>query len=64
MTNPFILKVWVKSKIKDLDRESQMCITEMDAYKIQGKIDILKELYEDFNMESIDEKEIIIHNNF
>jgi hypothetical protein len=64
MTNPFILKMWVKSKIKDLERDSQVCITEADAYKIQGKLDILMEFYDDFNLESIDEKEIVIHNKF
>ena len=64
MTNPFILKMWVKSKIKDLEKDSQVCITEADAYKIQGKLDILMEFYDDFNLESIDEKEIVIHNKF
>jgi hypothetical protein len=64
MTNPFILKVWVKTKIKDLERDSQVCNTVDDLNKIQGKIEILKEFYEDFNLESIDEKEILIHNNF
>ncbi len=64
MTNPFILKMWVKSKIKELEKDSQVCITEADAYKIQGKLDILMEFYDDFNLESIDEKEIVIHNKF
>ena len=64
MTNPFILKMWVRAQIRDLEKESQVCITVADAYKIQGKLDILKEFYEDFNLESVDEREIIIHNKF
>ena len=64
MTNSFILKMWVKEKIKKLEKELQMCITSTDAYVIQGKLDILMEFYDDFNLESVSEKEIIIHNNF
>lgn len=64
MTNPFILKVWVKSKINEFEKQLPYCITEADAYKLQGKVDILMEFYEDFNLESIDEREIIIHNKF
>jgi hypothetical protein len=64
MCNPFILKMWVKTKIKEFEREIQVCNTEADAYKLQGKLDILMEFYDDFNLEEIDEKEVIIHNNF
>jgi len=64
MTNPFILKMWVKTKIGDLEKELVVCNTEVDAYKIQGKIGILMEFYDDFNLESVDEKEIVIHNKF
>jgi hypothetical protein len=56
--------MWVKSKIKKLDRDSQMCITEEDVHKIRGKLDILGEFYDDFNLEEVDEREVIIHNNF
>lgn len=64
MTNSFILKMWVKEKIKQLERDSNFCETEKDAYIIQGKLDILKEFFEDFNLEEVDEKEILFHNNF
>jgi len=64
MINQFILKMWVKSKINKLEYSLQVCITPEDAHKIQGKLDILKEFYDDFNLEEVDEKEIIIHNNF
>lgn len=64
MTNSFILKMWVKEKIKKLENELQVCITSTDAYVIQGKLDILMEFYDDFNLESVNEKEILIHNNF
>lgn len=64
MTNSIILKMWTKKKINDLVKELDICMTGVDAYKIQGKLDILMEFYEDFNLEEVDEKEVIIHNNF
>lgn len=64
MINQFILKMWIKVKINKLEYDSQVCITPEDAYKIQGKLDILKEFFDDFNLEEVDEKEIVIHNNF
>ena len=64
MINQFILKMWVKVKINKLEYDKQVCITPEDSYKIQGKLDILKEFFDDFNLEEVDEKEIVIHNNF
>jgi hypothetical protein len=64
MTNSLILKMWVRSKIKDLEYNLELVQTEGDVNSIQGKLDILRELYEDFNLESVDVKNVIIHNNF
>jgi hypothetical protein len=64
MTNSLILKMWVRSKITDLENNLELVQTEGDANSIQGKLDILRELYEDFNLESVDVKNVIIHNNF
>jgi sulfur transfer protein SufE len=64
MTNPFILKMWVKTKIRDLEKELIVCNTESEAHQIQGKLNILMEFYDDFNLEEVDEKEIVIHNKF
>lgn len=62
--NSYVLKLWVKKKIKDLERELEVCNTAEDAFKIHGKMDVLEEFYDDFNLELVDDKEIIIHNNF
>lgn len=64
MTNSFILKMWIKNKIEKLERDALVCITTEDVYRIEGKLNILMEFYDDFNLESVDDKEIIIHNNF
>jgi hypothetical protein len=64
MANSFILKMWIMTKINELENKFNFITREEDAYNIQGRLDILKEFYEDFNLEDVNEKEIIIHNNF
>ena len=64
MTNTLILKMWILSKINQLENRFNLITREEDTYNIQGRLDILKEFYEDFNLEDVNEKEIIIHNNF
>jgi hypothetical protein len=56
--------MWVLSKINQLENKFNLITREEDTYNIQGRLDILKEFYEDFNLEDVNEKEIIIHNNF
>lgn len=62
--NSLILKMWVQKKIKNLERELEVCNTAEDAFRIHGKLDVLEEFFEDFNLVNVDEKDIIIHNNF
>ena len=62
--NSLILKLWVKSKIDKLEYSLRVCITERDRDIIRAKKDVLMEFFDDFNLESVDEKEVIIHNNF
>ena len=64
MANSLILKMWIMTKINELENKFNFIINEDDAHNIQGRLDILKEFYEDFNLEDVNEKEIIIHNNF
>jgi hypothetical protein len=35
-----------------------------EAHELQGKLELLKEIYEDFNLEAIEEDGIVYHNNF
>lgn len=62
--NSLILKMWVQKKIKNLERELEVCNTAEDAFRIHGKLDVLEEFFDDFNLVNVDEKDIIIHNNF
>lgn len=64
MANSFILKMWIMAKVTELEKNFHFVTREEDAHNIKGRLDILKEFYEDFNLEDVNEKEIIIHNNF
>lgn len=63
MHNSSILKLWVQEKLTKLDRDTVSVDRYEDALKIQGKIEILKEFYEDFNLEEVNDKDIIHHKN-
>lgn len=63
MMNSILLKLWIKAKITNLDKIIDYVDTEKEAHQIEGKLELLKEIFEDFNLESIDEKEIIYHSN-
>lgn len=63
MHNSSILKLWVQEKLTKLERDSVSVDRYEDALKIQGKIEILKEFYEDFNLEEVQDKDIIYHKN-
>lgn len=63
MHNSSILKLWVQEKLTKLDRDSVSVDRYEDALKIQGKIEILKEFYDDFNLEEVQDKDIIYHKN-
>ena len=63
MHNSAILKLWVQEKLTKLERDSVSVDRYEDALKIQGKIEILKEFYDDFNLEEVQDKDIIYHKN-
>lgn len=70
--NQMILKVWLTTKIERLQdaldllqfsNEPTQKISEK-TQNLTGKLEILKEFYEDFNLESVDTEELEYHNNF
>jgi hypothetical protein len=70
--NQMILKVWLTTKIERLQdaldllqfsNEPTQKINEK-TQNLTGKLEILKEFYEDFNLESVDTEELVYHNNF
>ncbi len=63
MHNSSILKLWVQDSLTKLERESISVDRYEDSLKIQGKIEILKEFYNDFNLEEVEDNDIIYHKN-
>jgi hypothetical protein len=35
-----------------------------EVHELQGRLDMLKEIYDDFNLEDVEEDEVVYHNNF
>jgi hypothetical protein len=62
--NSQILRLWILEKIKNLQTKSMTVSEISEAHELQGKLELLKEIYEDFNLEAIEEDGIVYHNNF
>jgi hypothetical protein len=59
-----ILREWIQTKVKNLKKDSETIETMKEFTRCQGKLEILKELFDDFNLEEVQHEEIIYHNNY
>jgi hypothetical protein len=50
--------------VKNLKKDSETIETMKEFTRCQGKLEILKELFDDFNLEEVQHEEIIYHNNY
>jgi hypothetical protein len=62
--NKLILREWIQSKVKNLKKESETIDTMNEFMRCQGKLEVLKELYDDFNLEEVQHEEIIYHTDY
>jgi hypothetical protein len=62
--NKLILREWINTKINYLKKEAETIDTLNKFRNCEGKMDILYELYDDFNLEEVQDEEIIYHNNY
>lgn len=60
--NTQILRLWIIEKITKL--QNRMITGQEDENVLLGKISILEELYDDFNLELVEEDLIEFHNQF
>lgn len=60
--NTQILRLWIIEKITKL--QNRMITGQEDENVLLGKISILEELYDDFNLELAEEDLIEFHNQF
>jgi hypothetical protein len=61
--NKTMLMLWVLQRTNQLNHEMEVCNDIKDAFVIQGKLDILKEMYDDFCLEEVSKEDITYHNN-
>lgn len=66
MLNKPILILWTLSKIDSIEKKIKMDYFENveDKYRAEGELKVLKELYEDFNFDSVEEMKVKYHNDF
>lgn len=62
--NKLILREWIQTKVKNLKKDSETIDTMNEFMRCQGKLEVLKELYDDFNLEEVRHEEIIYHNEY
>lgn len=63
MHNSTILKLWVLDKVRALEHQQNNSTSYEETIKLQGKIEILQEFFEDFNLEEVEDKDIVYHKN-
>lgn len=66
MINKQFFSLWVKDKINDLDRKIKQDYfnTVEEAYKAQGRLDLLKELYDSYNLEDVSTDDVEYLKNY
>ena len=62
--NKLILREWIQTKVKKLKTDSETIDTMNEFMRCQGKLEVLKELYDDFNLEEVQHEEIVYHNEY
>lgn len=62
--NKLILREWIQTKVKKLRADSETIDTMNEFMRCQGKLEVLKELYDDFNLEEVRHEEIVYHNEY
>lgn len=66
MINKPVLFLWITSKIESLEFKLKIGMFDSveEVYRCEGELRILKQLYEDFNLESVNKNDLEYHNNF
>lgn len=61
--NKTFFRLWVLDKINDLDKRIIMGYfnTTEEVFKAQGRLDMLKELYDDYNLEEVENEDVKYH---
>lgn len=66
MLNKQFFRLWILGKIQDLERKliTGELDTIEDAYMIKGKLEMLKELFDEYNLEDVSMEGIEYHSGY
>jgi len=66
MINKPVLFLWITSKIESLEFKLNVGMFDSveEVYRCEGELRILKQLYDDFYLESVNKNDLEYHNNF
>jgi hypothetical protein len=57
-----LLKLWVDDKVKKIEIEFDFITNIKEIQETRGKLQMLNELYDFFNLEQVSLDDVIIHN--
>jgi hypothetical protein len=65
MINKPILMLWIVTKIDSLKNRIDLGYFDSpeEEYRSEGELRVLKQLYDEFNLESINKEDLEYHNN-
>lgn len=65
MINKQFLSLWVIKQIDDLDNKIRNNYFDSveEAYKAQGRFEMLKELFDAYNLDEVDTDDVVYHKN-
>ena len=62
--NKLILREWINIKVKFLNEKHKNTESTFEISEWYGKLAVLDELYDDFNLEEVQDEEIIYHTDY
>lgn len=66
LINKMFFSIYIKESINRIDQQIKQnyFVTIEDAYRAQGRLDLLKELYDEYNLEDVSTEDVEYRNDF
>jgi hypothetical protein len=60
--NKVIFRLFILTKIAQIETTSKTCTSVEELHRMEGKLEVLRELFDDFNLEYHPDEELEFHN--
>jgi hypothetical protein len=60
--NKVIFRLFILTKIAQIESVSKTCTSVEELHRMEGKLEVLRELFDDFNLEYHPDEELEFHN--